>query len=106
MSDNSEKDVAQVVFNADTEEQFQTEKATSTADDTLPQPVSTPAKSGRLQVSAAMIIPIWIILSSTVIIYNNYVYNTLKFQFPVFLVTWHLIFAVSDIGFMPKKATH
>jgi hypothetical protein len=34
------------------------------------------------------------VLSSTVIIYNNYLYNTLNFKFPVFLVTWHLGFAV------------
>ncbi len=42
-----------------------------------------------------MIIPLWIFLSSTVILYNNYLYNTLNFKFPVFLVTWHLLFAVS-----------
>ncbi|KAI0676376.1 TPT-domain-containing protein [Trametes maxima] len=40
-----------------------------------------------------MIIPVWIVLSSAVIIYNNYLYNTLQFRFPVFLVTWHLTFA-------------
>lgn len=63
----------------------------------LPSPVTAqvarPAHKPRL--SAAAIIPIWIILSSEVIIYNNYVYNTLQFRFPVFLVTWHLTFAVS-----------
>ena len=63
----------------------------------LPSPVtaqvSRPANKPRL--SAAAIIPIWIVLSSAVIIYNNYVYNTLQFRFPVFLVTWHLTFAVS-----------
>jgi hypothetical protein len=34
------------------------------------------------------------VLSMSVILYNNYVYNTLLFQFPVFMVTWHLVFAV------------
>jgi hypothetical protein len=58
----------------------------------LPSPVSTPASKPKL--SAAMIIPVWIILSSSVIIYNNYLYNTLNFKFPVFLVTFHLGFAV------------
>jgi hypothetical protein len=58
----------------------------------LPVPVSTQAQKPRL--TAAVIIPIWIILSSTVIIYNNYIYNTLYFKYPVFLVTWHLGFAV------------
>ncbi|KAG8983381.1 hypothetical protein FRB94_007002 [Tulasnella sp. JGI-2019a] len=48
---------------------------------------------GKVQLSAATIIPIWICLSSSVIIYNNYLYNTLGFEYPVFLVTWHLTFA-------------
>ena len=59
----------------------------------LPSPVSTPSKP-KPKLSAAMIIPIWIVLSSGVIIYNNYLYNTLNFKFPVFLVTFHLGFAV------------
>jgi hypothetical protein len=67
--------------------------------DVLPSPVSAtarPAQSGnKSSVSAAAIIPVWIVLSSTVIIYNNYLYNTLHFKYPVFLVTWHLTFAVS-----------
>ncbi|OCH86768.1 TPT-domain-containing protein [Obba rivulosa] len=60
----------------------------------LPSPVTsatTPRPKQKL--SAAAIIPVWIILSSTVIIYNNYLYNSLEFRFPVFLVTWHLTFA-------------
>jgi len=32
-------------------------------------------------------------LSVSVILYNNHLYNTLEFKFPVFLVTWHLTFA-------------
>lgn len=47
----------------------------------------------KIQPTAAIIIPIWIVLSSSVIIYNNYIYNTLEFRFPVFLVSWHLVFA-------------
>lgn len=47
----------------------------------------------KIKPTAATIIPIWIILSSSVIIYNNYLYNTLEFKFPVFLVSWHLVFA-------------
>ena len=48
----------------------------------------------RAKLSATTIIPVWIVLSSGVIIYNNYIYNTLHFKYPVFLVTWHLTFAV------------
>ena len=61
----------------------------------LPSPVSaTPSKSSsKPKLSASAIIPIWIVLSSSVIIYNNYLYNTLNFKYPVFLVTFHLAFA-------------
>ena len=61
----------------------------------LPTPISTNAPKPKSKLSATVIIPIWIVLSSTVIIYNNYLYNTLNFKFPVFLVTFHLSFAVS-----------
>lgn len=68
------------------------------ADKSLPVPVSTPTTATHAKPKAHMnmtfIIPTWIILSSSVIIYNNYLYNTLNFKFPVFLVTWHLTFAV------------
>ena len=66
--------------------------AISDPTNSLPPPIS--AAKPRQKLSAAAIIPVWIILSSSVIIYNNYIYNTLNFKYPVFLVTWHLIFAV------------
>jgi hypothetical protein len=56
--------------------------------------VSASPKPPKNKLSAAAIIPVWIVLSSAVIIYNNYLYNTLEFKYPVFLVTWHLSFAV------------
>ncbi|KAF8999425.1 triose-phosphate transporter family-domain-containing protein [Cyathus striatus] len=54
---------------------------------------SSATATTKPKLSAATIIPVWIVLSSAVIIYNNYIYNTLNFKFPVFLVTWHLTFA-------------
>ena len=60
----------------------------------LPSPASASPSKSKPKLSAAMIIPIWIVLSSGVIIYNNYLYNTLNFKYPVFLVTFHLGFAV------------
>lgn len=73
--------------------------------DELPSPVSSPvirpSTTGKTKLSATAIIPVWICLSSAVIIYNNYLYNTLNFRYPVFLVTWHLSFAVSTLGFQP-----
>lgn len=63
----------------------------------LPSPVSAALpKPSKAKLSSATIIPIWIVLSSSVIIYNNYVYNTIGFKYPVFLVTFHLGFAVSS----------
>lgn len=59
---------------------------------TAQAPKATPT-SQKYQISTAVVIPIWIVLSSSVIIYNNYLYNTLNFKYPVFLVTWHLTFA-------------
>ena len=60
----------------------------------LPSPVQAQQPASKAKLSAAAIIPVWIVLSSSVIIYNNYLYNSLSFKFPVFLVTWHLTFAV------------
>jgi drug/metabolite transporter (DMT)-like permease len=60
----------------------------------LPSPATQPtSRAPPPKLSATTIIPVWIALSSAVIIYNNYLYNTLNFQYPVFLVTWHLGFA-------------
>lgn len=59
----------------------------------LPSPAIATTPKPKLKLSATMIIPIWIVLSSSVIIYNNYLYNSLDFKYPVFTVTWHLTFA-------------
>lgn len=78
----------------------------SPASISLPPPATTATNSNSktgTRLSAAVIIPIWIVLSSSVITYNNYVYNNLKFRYPVFLVTWHLIFA--SIGTRILKRT-
>jgi len=64
----------------------------SPATSASPQQKPTPT-AAKYKLSAAAIIPVWIFLSSTVIIYNNYLYNTLNFKYPVFLVTYHLGFA-------------
>jgi len=71
----------------------------------LPAPASSSPSKSKMKLSAAAIIPVWMILSSGVIIYNNYLYNTLEFKFPVFLVTWHLIFASIGTRVL-KKTTH
>ena len=72
--------------------------SSSTSSMQLPSPnTASPPKAtstaSKYKLSASVVVPIWIVLSSTVIIYNNYLYNTLEFKYPVFLVTWHLAFA-------------
>ncbi|KAL5523054.1 hypothetical protein ACEPAF_1321 [Sanghuangporus sanghuang] len=74
-------------------------------EDLLPQPASAPSSTTRHRYSAAAIIPVWIVLSSAVIIYNNYLYNQLYFRFPVFLVTWHLVFAAIGTRVL-QRTTH
>jgi len=41
----------------------------------------------------AVYIATWIGLSSSTIVFNKYILDTAKFQFPIFLTTWHLVFA-------------
>ncbi|KAG2109879.1 TPT-domain-containing protein [Suillus discolor] len=71
----------------------------------LPSPATAQQPRNRAKFSAATIIPVWIALSSGVIIYNNYIYNTLNFKFPVFLVTWHLTFAAIGTRVL-QRTTH
>ncbi|KAJ2916576.1 hypothetical protein MD484_g3853, partial [Candolleomyces efflorescens] len=76
------------------------------AESPLPTPVTATApKPSKPKLSAAMIIPIWIVLSSAVILYNNHVYNTLMFKYPVFLVTFHLAFAAVGTRVL-QRTTH
>ncbi|KAF9051355.1 triose-phosphate transporter family-domain-containing protein [Panaeolus papilionaceus] len=70
----------------------------------LESPKATPT-AVKYKLSATAIVPIWIILSSAVIIYNNYIYNTLNFKYPVFLVTWHLAFAAVGTRVL-QRTTH
>ncbi|KAK0474200.1 TPT-domain-containing protein [Armillaria novae-zelandiae] len=71
----------------------------------LPSPAVAQVPKPKPKLSATMIIPIWIVLSSSVIIYNNYLYNTLSFKYPVFLVTWHLTFAAIGTRVLQKTTT-
>ena len=91
-----EHDEESVAFDTDT----QSDQSSSSSSLALPAPATTPSKPHRPKIPAAAIIPVWIVLSSAVIIYNNRVYNTYGFHYPVFLVTWHLTFAVSQTSFL------
>ncbi|GMK55412.1 hypothetical protein CspeluHIS016_0204680 [Cutaneotrichosporon spelunceum] len=67
-------------------------------------PIST-KPSGRVNMRAATIIPIWIALSSTVIIYNKYLYSEehLNFPYPIFITSYHL--GCAAIGTRILRAT-
>ncbi|KAF8966578.1 hypothetical protein BDZ97DRAFT_1756443 [Flammula alnicola] len=92
------------------QEMLQVKVPSSSAAMDLPSPVSaqtpkTTPTAAKYKLSAATIIPIWIVLSSSVIIYNNYLYNSLSFKYPVFLVTWHLGFAAIGTRIL-QRTTH
>ncbi|WWD15812.1 hypothetical protein CI109_100236 [Kwoniella shandongensis] len=60
-------------------------------------------KPERKALSAAMIIPIWIALSSAVILYNKYLYSNLDYPFPIFITSYHL--GCAAIGTRVLRAT-
>ncbi|KAJ6595856.1 triose-phosphate transporter family-domain-containing protein [Mycena vulgaris] len=69
----------------------------------LPVPVS--ASKPKPKVSVMVIIPIWMALSISVILYNNHLFHTLEFKFPIFLVTWHLTLATIGTRVL-QRTTH
>ncbi|KAK8854919.1 hypothetical protein IAR55_003658 [Kwoniella newhampshirensis] len=71
--------------------------------------ISEPRASGnqpkKIVIPAIVIIPIWMACSISVILYNNYVLNTLNFPFPVFLTTWHLLFSACATRVLQRTTT-
>ncbi|TIC15824.1 hypothetical protein E3Q08_03104 [Wallemia mellicola] len=55
-----------------------------------PPPAPQPTNSHKPKLSPYVIIPIWIALSSSVILYNKAILSSFKFEYPIFLVTFHL----------------
>ncbi|KAJ0120432.1 hypothetical protein J7T55_015159 [Diaporthe amygdali] len=67
----------------------------------LRQDAAPPApKSSGLH--PAVYIAVWIACSSGVIIFNKWVLATAKFNFPLFLTTWHMVFATTMTQIMAK----
>ncbi|KAK7039461.1 TPT domain-containing protein [Favolaschia claudopus] len=69
------------------------ELATDSPAAALPAPVSASSSKPKPKISTTLIVPIWMAFSVSVILYNNHLYHSLDFKYPVFLVTWHLTFA-------------
>ncbi|KAF2115529.1 triose-phosphate transporter family-domain-containing protein [Lophiotrema nucula] len=53
----------------------------------------------------AVYIATWITLSSSVIVFNKYILDTAKFHYPIFLTTWHLVFATFMTQFLARFTT-
>ncbi|CAK3818151.1 sugar phosphate phosphate translocator [Lecanosticta acicola] len=66
-----------------------------------------PAKpeAPRNDIHPALYIALWIGLSGSVILFNKWVLHTAKFQFPLFLTTWHMVFATLATQGLAKFTT-
>lgn len=53
----------------------------------------TPKPTAPASFHPAVYVATWITLSSSTIVFNKYILDTAKFHFPIFLTTWHLVFA-------------
>ncbi|KAF2746903.1 TPT-domain-containing protein [Sporormia fimetaria CBS 119925] len=61
-----------------------------TVNPNIKEPQPQPEKK---KLHPAVYISTWIALSSSVIVFNKWILSTKKFEFPIFLTTWHLVFA-------------
>ncbi|PRP86798.1 hypothetical protein PROFUN_05015 [Planoprotostelium fungivorum] len=58
---------------------------------TKPPNLNRPVES--VSIPAHIIIPVWMIISTGLIIFNKLILTTYDFRFPIFLTTWHLLYA-------------
>ncbi|TNY21993.1 triose-phosphate transporter family-domain-containing protein [Rhodotorula diobovata] len=58
-----------------------------------PRPRASSRDRPRALTRAGYIIMIWIALSSSVILQNAYILRTMRFNYPIALTTWHLVYA-------------
>ncbi|KAF8246204.1 TPT-domain-containing protein [Wilcoxina mikolae CBS 423.85] len=68
-----------------------------------PSPPAPPQSQRDLQ--PAFYVVVWISLSSSVILFNKWILFTAEFHFPVFLTTWHLIFATLATQTLARTTT-
>ncbi|KAF8458540.1 triose-phosphate transporter family-domain-containing protein [Kalaharituber pfeilii] len=55
--------------------------------------IAMPDTARTTQIHPSVYIVVWICLSSSVILFNKWILHSLDFGFPIFLTTWHLVFA-------------
>ncbi|OCK74126.1 TPT-domain-containing protein [Lepidopterella palustris CBS 459.81] len=58
----------------------------------LPRPIVA-TESPKPSLHSSIYITVWIVISSILILFNKWILHTAKFEFPLFLTTWHLVFA-------------
>lgn len=69
----------------------------------LPAPnIASPPKPS---LHPAVYVAVWIGLSSSVILFNKWILFSLEFPFPIFLTTWHLIFATIATQVLARTST-
>lgn len=56
-------------------------------------PEAASSSGGLGGLHPAFFIALWIALSSSVILFNKWILSTAKFEYPLFLTTWHQVFA-------------
>ncbi|KAF3769476.1 TPT-domain-containing protein [Cryphonectria parasitica EP155] len=61
-----------------------------------------PAASAGGGLPPAFYIALWIGLSSSIIIFNKWILTTAKFEFPLFLTTWHQVFGTIMTQYMAR----
>ncbi|KAF3384712.1 putative sugar phosphate/phosphate translocator [Penicillium rolfsii] len=64
-----------------------------------------PAPAASTGLHPAFYIALWIALSSSVILFNKWVLSSAKFNFPLFLTTWHMVFATAMTQGLAKFTT-
>ncbi|KAF2225127.1 triose-phosphate transporter family-domain-containing protein [Elsinoe ampelina] len=63
------------------------------------------SKSLMDRIPAAFYVILWISLSGSVILFNKWVLSTAKFDFPLFLTTWHMVFATIMTQILARTTT-
>ncbi|KAF2273888.1 TPT-domain-containing protein [Westerdykella ornata] len=66
--------------------------------------LQTPQKPSD-KLHPAFYVAAWIGLSSSVIVFNKWILSSRKFEFPIFLTTWHLLFATIVTQLMARFTT-
>ncbi|BGP12641.1 hypothetical protein JCM10213_008779 [Rhodosporidiobolus nylandii] len=88
-SENNDPLSSKGLLNGDRDDQLPTSNATSAKNTTA----SLTSAEGVKKIWPGYIIAVWIALSSSVILQNAYILRTLRFNYPIALTTWHLVYA-------------